>query len=355
MLASNKSLLSYFDEPVEGDALACEALSKWAEYEGKTVFVPNFPKWLKPENKPKKQVFHEKGTPSWNENEWGFSHNIYDRIATAKENKRILEDYRARGEEPPPGCTVHLPGTPWRPSDEGFNQGNYEWSMAAKEAKMNHIRGGVQVIREHGETLQRWLFVMRKEFVAPEDDALIGILASVVKEFGLHQKNLLILKDRYEFDGVRGKAKTELLEKMKRDVHSRKVHALPEFSQRWSGYMLTIKQATDSLGMRNFLGTEFPEPNARGEHFIYVIMAVCGTAKQQIMRVLAVKHKNAGGVTQQYAEEYAALEDSMSMLKCLTNHVKVGLQYKRHVRGHYPDSAKLEDWYAKHDPGPFFL
>jgi ribosomal protein S15P/S13E len=349
----DRPLVSFFDEPLEA-----EALGKWVEHQGRTVFVPNFPKWLQPGNKPKGQNFHYKDGGKWAPGEWGFNQNIYDRIAVVKENKRILDYYRERGEEPPPWSTVHLPGVPWRPSDEGYDQEAHEISLEAREGKARAIKEAIGVVKSKREEVEKWLFDTKRGGLQPEDNEMVDILRALAKEFHGHFELIANIREKYPYYELSGKARSEMKEKMKKDIHSRKIHALPQFFTRWSGYMEKIKSATDALGTRNFLGTEFPAPDEKGNLYVHVIMAVIGTTRQQIMRLLAVRNRDRkDGLGDTFVPFYVFLEDLIARINCLTSHVKVGSKYKRlgSSRARYPDSTQLESWYDKHSPGCFFI
>ena len=344
-MQDRRPLASYFfDEPQQG-------LGKWMDHKGKSVFVPNFPKWLTPDNKPEKQAFHYQDTKDWKPGEWGYSKNIYDRIRIARENRRILDDCQARGVEPEPGSTTHLPGMPWRASDNGFSPERNEWKSLARQAKFDKVKQYLKLIKDSRKALTDYVVTNRSHFDA-QGQELIGILETVDRDFNGYQTVVDLSKKRYDTTDLTGKARREVLSRMNKAVHSMKVHVHPDFRVRWMGYMQTMKRATDALGIRNFMGGSMPGGDGQDMYHYYVLMAMCGTARQQLMRILAAKFASDMFVTS-YVGNYLKVEDYMAQLKSLTSPVRIGSRYRKPAPERYEDSDQLDEWFKKHDPSVF--
>ena len=323
------------------------------DHGGKTVFVPNFPVWLKPENKPVQQRFHEKDSTDWAPGEWGYSNNIHERIATVNENRRVLDEYRARGEEPPPGSTTHLPGMPWRQSDAGFDAEQNERGMLRRKAKVDLVKHYVTTIKTQRDSLSK-LLVENRALYSERNQELIVILEKVGEEYERYKRVITMSKESFQTAGLAGKDKREMLDQINRSIHAMKLEMNQGFRQRWTGYMQKIKSAAAAIGTRNFLGNELPVADEKNMFFYFVVMALCGTARQQLMRLLAFDFPADPGPRHDFAMKYGAIEDAMAQLRSMTSPVKLGSKYRRSWTHHYDDSDQLRAWFLAHEPYAFY-
>lgn len=343
-MQDTKPLASYFDNP---------GLGKWAEHDGKTVFVPNFPKWLTPENKPAKQRFHEKGSGAWTPGEWGFSKDITQRIAVVKENQRIIDYYKSLGQVPPSDSTTHLPGTPWRISDIGYNQERFERSSLKKKAKADYIKKYVTTIQARRDRLSK-LLIDNSTLYDKTNQGLILTLSNVGHDYNNLRDIVASAKDEYDLTGLTGKARHDRKNEMNSDIHARKTVLTAQTCEVFTRRMRQIKAAADAIGTRNFLGMDLPPVDENGECFYYLLMAWCGTARQQIMRILAFDYPEEDGPKREYAYQYGVTEDIMAQLKSMTSPVKLGSRYRRPTHEPYADAEQLHAWFVAHEPYAFF-
>jgi hypothetical protein len=333
-------------------AMPAASLDKWMLHEDKTVYVPSNPRFLTPDDLPYGKSFHESGVKEWKENEWGFRQDIRDR-GTARQkliskNRGILESYRARGLDPPPNSTVHIPGFAWLPSDQGWNKEQYQRSMESKQRKREEIARLSKLVDSHHKSAETLLLEHLEAFSGSHDQGMI----EAYKFLKTSEKWPLTLWNReaakFDVQGLEGKSKQAKIKERNEHLHALGFEIKDVLRQKWEAILAQVEAYAHSLKSRCFLGSTLPNIDKDGLMFLSLYLALHKTAIRQVLILLTDKYKHAPGIPGEFATHSLKAQAVLAQLRALKHPPRLGRRRLVQKKGPYLDSDELNKWRQEH-------
>jgi hypothetical protein len=288
----------------------------------------------------------------WKENEWGFRQDIRDR-GTARQkliskNRGILESYRARGLDPPPNSTVHIPGFAWLPSDQGWNKEQYQRSMASKQRKREEIARLSKLVDSHHKSAETLLLEQSEEFTGSHDQGIIEAYKFIKKSEGMMLTVWNKNAAKFDVQGLQGKSKQAKIKERNEHLHAMVLKIEDVLRQKWEAIMAQVGAYAHSLKSRCFLGSTLPNIDDKGFMFFSLYLALHKTAIRQVLILLTDKYKHAPGIPGEFATHSLKAQAVLAQIRALKHPPRLGRRSFVQKKGPYKDSDELNKWRREH-------